>query len=483
MRKAMLVGLLAFGSLAGPLCVLSGYDLAAQYVDDAFYYFQIARHVAHGLGPTFDGLHATNGFHPLWLMVLVPIFGAVPGLDEAVRVAGLCEAGFVACGAALMYRGLAARRSRQEALLAALLTFAMPGTRGVLRTGLEGALVFVLLVLVWHAWLRWKDGAPRALLQLGACVALLALARLECTAFMLALAFWERRVLFKDRRALALLVLPTSLALSVYIGFNLARFGIPLPVSGMVKHAAHARRGMSTSLWTLLLAAAALAAIAYGIRARAPELAARLSHSGAGWLLLGAAAVFGADLLSLGGLQSWYWVPVLPGLAIALASVVRRYQLLMTLASASLVVAALARVPHAVRVTRHTRMHAHIRGEAADALRALVPAGTPIGAWNGGMLGYYSKLPVVMLDGLANDAAFYRRVVEKHDLAGYLADEHIRTLAVTSCKLVWVARELSPAIAAQLERRVVKRAALARDPSTDPCHAYSLWELAQPLVD
>ena len=38
--------------------------------DDAFYYFQIARHVAQGLGPTFDGLAPTNGFHPLYLLIL-----------------------------------------------------------------------------------------------------------------------------------------------------------------------------------------------------------------------------------------------------------------------------------------------------------------------------------------------------------------------------------------------------------------------------
>mgnify|MGYP001100851924 CR=1 FL=1 len=56
--------------------------------DDAFYYFAIARNVAAGLGPTFDGLAATNGFHPLWLLLLTPVFAlahALLGRRQAIE--------------------------------------------------------------------------------------------------------------------------------------------------------------------------------------------------------------------------------------------------------------------------------------------------------------------------------------------------------------------------------------------------------------
>jgi hypothetical protein len=39
--------------------------------DDGFYYLGIARHLAAGDGPTFDGAHFTNGFQPLWMALLV----------------------------------------------------------------------------------------------------------------------------------------------------------------------------------------------------------------------------------------------------------------------------------------------------------------------------------------------------------------------------------------------------------------------------
>src|SRR6185436_2667256 len=45
----------------------------AVLADDAYYYFVIARNLAHGLGSTFDGIVPTNGYHPLWMLVLVPL--------------------------------------------------------------------------------------------------------------------------------------------------------------------------------------------------------------------------------------------------------------------------------------------------------------------------------------------------------------------------------------------------------------------------
>src|SRR5437762_9370460 len=37
---------------------------------DAFYYFGLARRTAKFAVYTFDGVHATNGYHPLWLWTL-----------------------------------------------------------------------------------------------------------------------------------------------------------------------------------------------------------------------------------------------------------------------------------------------------------------------------------------------------------------------------------------------------------------------------
>ena len=46
--------------------------------DDAFYYLKIARSIAEGRGSTFDGLHPTNGYHPLWMLVVVGVTALAP---------------------------------------------------------------------------------------------------------------------------------------------------------------------------------------------------------------------------------------------------------------------------------------------------------------------------------------------------------------------------------------------------------------------
>ena len=39
--------------------------------DDGYYYTVIARHIARSGVSTFDGSSLTNGYHPLWMLVLV----------------------------------------------------------------------------------------------------------------------------------------------------------------------------------------------------------------------------------------------------------------------------------------------------------------------------------------------------------------------------------------------------------------------------
>src|SRR3989344_1607797 len=46
--------------------------------DDAFYYFQIGRNIAGGAGSTFDGMNATNGYHPLCMLVVTTFYSLFP---------------------------------------------------------------------------------------------------------------------------------------------------------------------------------------------------------------------------------------------------------------------------------------------------------------------------------------------------------------------------------------------------------------------
>lgn len=51
-----------------------------------------------------------------------------------------------------------------------------------------------------------------------------------------------------------------------------------------------------------------------------------------------------------------------------------------------------------------------------------------IGAWNAGILGYFSDLTIVNLDGLANDREFLRRLQSDAPIQEYLRKEQISYL-------------------------------------------------------
>ena len=69
--------------LLSGLCIRGGvlFSDAEQLVkvipDDTFYYLETAKHIVAGEGSTFDGVNETNGYHPLWMALLLPIVAAV----------------------------------------------------------------------------------------------------------------------------------------------------------------------------------------------------------------------------------------------------------------------------------------------------------------------------------------------------------------------------------------------------------------------
>jgi hypothetical protein len=88
--------------------------------DDAYYYFKVAQNITQGLGSTFDGINPTNGYHPLWMLVCIPIF-ALARLDLILplRILLMVMAGLNAATAVLIYRLVKNNLSRAVAMLAA----------------------------------------------------------------------------------------------------------------------------------------------------------------------------------------------------------------------------------------------------------------------------------------------------------------------------------------------------------------------------
>jgi len=62
--------MLLFIAISTLMTIVPAHYLLYLVNDDAFFYLTVANNFAHGLGSTFDGIGQTNGYHPLWMLVL-----------------------------------------------------------------------------------------------------------------------------------------------------------------------------------------------------------------------------------------------------------------------------------------------------------------------------------------------------------------------------------------------------------------------------
>ncbi len=120
--------------------------------DDAYYYFNVAAHIAAGDGPTADGVTVTTGWHPLYGFLLAGLHRLFdPSLDGFVNLAIILNG----CAFALtgLLLGMAAWRwwGTVGAVAAALLWWSNPHALQAASVGLEGAVYgAALALLLWR---------------------------------------------------------------------------------------------------------------------------------------------------------------------------------------------------------------------------------------------------------------------------------------------------------------------------------------------
>lgn len=120
--------------------------------DDAFYYYKVAQNITEGKGITFDGINLTNGFHPLWMLICIPVFAlARYDLILPLRLLVVILVALNAGTGLLLYRWLGRWVDRPIAGLAAVFWMFWPAIHGVTtQKGLEAGVnaFFVVLLLV-----------------------------------------------------------------------------------------------------------------------------------------------------------------------------------------------------------------------------------------------------------------------------------------------------------------------------------------------
>ena len=238
---------------------------SATLPDDAFYDFGIARHLAMGRGPTFDGVSATNGFHPLWVALLVPIWRMAPPMDRIGPLHAAMVLGSLLDVASLVVVWRLCRARLALSLSATTLTVAWlafnPFQIMIATCGLEAPLAQFLLLLLLDEELatRWRR-APRLRWSFIAGLGLLARADLVILFAVLLLARLRRTsaeatelVRNAPRCGLAAIAagaiyLPWLLYSRLVVGHWIQSSAIALPFS--MAELAHVWGYESISVWT-----------------------------------------------------------------------------------------------------------------------------------------------------------------------------------------------------------------------------------------
>ncbi|MFH1469960.1 MAG: hypothetical protein ABIO70_36585 [Pseudomonadota bacterium] len=207
-------------------------------IGDGFAYPLIAWNIVHGVGQTYDGIIPTNGFHPLWMLLHLPLqLGAAAPMERVWAVKILVAATTV--GAVGAWGRVLQRAAGDE--WAGLVMAAWLGASGwtlyVLFSGIEAPLVVLMMGLaVLAAWRTQAAPSPGNAALLGLTMGLCFLARLDAFFFLGPLALLVLPALSRGGARSVGAALGVGLAVSLpYLVYNRVCFGGILPVSGLVK--------------------------------------------------------------------------------------------------------------------------------------------------------------------------------------------------------------------------------------------------------
>lgn len=226
--------------ISAPLPVLLDYFIP----DDAFYYFNTARIFARTGFSSFDGLHFTNGYQPLWFALSVPIFWVFPeGGELPLRWLLLVQLLFAA-GATGLLAWILTRLFGLVAGGLGLIVWIVVMQRTLLN-GLEVPLFMLLYALVLIVFLRLHKSPntsflPGQLLLLGILSGLIFLARTDAAFLVAGLAIYillyRREDAPRERiKRFLSFAIPAGLIAGSYLAMNLWQTGHLMPVSGAAK--------------------------------------------------------------------------------------------------------------------------------------------------------------------------------------------------------------------------------------------------------
>lgn len=238
-----------------PFIFASEYYVADWFsTDDAFYYFKIAENISAGNGSTFDGISVVNGYHPLWLIILIPIFTLIKiDIFLPLRIVILTQLLFSIGTIVLFYRYLCLRISIYSSFLISLIWILFYPIFSITTNGTEAAINAFAITWFWIVFSRNTDSLEqirdiKSIIQIGFVAVIVLLSRLDNIFFLVIFGIWLgiKYILMSEwkfspsiRKRFILTeiayVAPMTITLGVYLTWNRFIVGTMMPISGQIK--------------------------------------------------------------------------------------------------------------------------------------------------------------------------------------------------------------------------------------------------------
>ena len=463
-----LLGILGYGG-SFAFYMLTKFDLInlirdVNY-DDAFYYYEIAKNLAEGKFSTFDGgITRTNGYHPLWMLIITPMYWVFDA-ESAVFAIKAFEVILVSTAVALV--ALAVRLARLPWILLFTVLPIFLSNRALFG-GMEAAAGLFWLAMFLLSLVLFAQSPDRWRWLLAVVAFTLPWVRLEYVAISLAgtslLCLIERSWKKRDGLACSISTLKAGVpffsagvGILVYFAYNWLVFDGLVPVSGAIRHSA------AQSLWDeaggydvvqnfkrflhvwifneellVALEICAYLMLVWGV--------ARRSRGREDWLMLtwmvglfslaaGHLAKFAQSVLTMHpvtGSYGWYFVPayLMMALIVPLRFFIVIYCIrhvvgqqsrrMAELLSLGVVIVGAVFLFRAEGVMEPFKWiddrveHLEYEWEVASyagtrIMNRLLPDGSVVGSTDAGVIGYFSRFPVVHLGGMVNSYDFFRQ--------------------------------------------------------------------------
>lgn len=164
-----------------PLVVAPEQLLYLVTVDDAFYYHVLADNWLSGHGVVFNVGHPTNGFHPLYFLLVLSVQSVVDGLNPPVismMAIGTVLHIAIAVNVFLTLREI---RDRDTAFIGGVLWLLHPRILELSISGMETVLqvFFISILATYFVRQDWRVPSCRRLLIIGILLALIFLSRMD----------------------------------------------------------------------------------------------------------------------------------------------------------------------------------------------------------------------------------------------------------------------------------------------------------------